>query len=188
MTGFLSKIFGGGKKKSASAGGAEDLIRSTLEGVIEKGGFDLSFDVTSTDGDDGETLIAVNLHGADEELLQDSKGEPLNAFQLFLQRAVQHHFPDLKLRIEVDSNDYLKGAADSLIEIVDDLKEKALKNGKSVYLRALPPKERKIVHQHLSSDQRVKSRSIGDGLYKKIKIYPAKAGNGAGNNKEETAN
>ncbi len=187
MTGFLSKIFGGGKKKSNSAGGAEDLIRSTLEGVIEKGGFDLSFDLTTSDGEDGESLIAVNLHGADEELLQDAKGEPLNAFQLFLQRAVQHRFPDVRLRIEVDSNGYLQGAADSLIEIVEDLKEKALKNGKSVYLRALPPKERKIVHQYLSSDQRVKSRSIGDGLYKKIKIYPAKSANGS-NGKEETAN
>jgi spoIIIJ-associated protein len=51
----------------------------------------------------------------------------------------------------------------------------ALEQGRSVYYRALPPKERKIVHQYLAQDPRIKSRSLGDGLYKKIKIYPVKS-------------
>jgi spoIIIJ-associated protein len=51
----------------------------------------------------------------------------------------------------------------------------ALEKGRSVYFRALPPKDRKIIHQHLASDDRIKSRSVGEGNFKKIKIYPAKS-------------
>ena len=60
------------------------------------------------------------------------------------------------------------------MDLADKLKGIALEKGKSVYFRALPPKDRKVIHQYLANDQRVKSRSIGDGLFKKIKIYPVK--------------
>jgi spoIIIJ-associated protein len=50
----------------------------------------------------------------------------------------------------------------------------AVERGKPVYFRALTPKDRKTVHQYLAQDGRVKSRSVGEGLYKKIKIYPNK--------------
>ena len=62
----------------------------------------------------------------------------------------------------------------ALIERAESLKTIAIEQGRSVYYRALPPKDRKVVHQYLSKDPRVKSRSLGEGLYKKIKIYPAK--------------
>jgi spoIIIJ-associated protein len=60
-----------------------------------------------------------------------------------------------------------------LIELAEKLKGIVIDKGRSVYVRALMPKDRKIVHQYLAGDERVKSKSIGDGLYKKIKIFPA---------------
>jgi spoIIIJ-associated protein len=74
----------------------------------------------------------------------------------------------------VDCNGYREESEAALIERAEHLKKIAIEQGKSVYYRALPPKERKVVHQYLAQDGRVKSRSLGDGLYKKIKIYPAK--------------
>ena len=62
----------------------------------------------------------------------------------------------------------------SLVELAEKLRDRALEQGRSVYLRALHPKDRKVVHQYLASDERVRSRSVGDGLFKKIKIYPVK--------------
>jgi spoIIIJ-associated protein len=190
MTGFFKKLFGGGLangKKQESQGATEGLIRLTMDGVIEKANFEMQYEITSSEGDKGEKMILVNVHGADQHLIEDNKGELLRAIQLLLQRVVQHNFPEERSKIDVDSNDYLKEASESLIEIVEDLKEKALKNGKSVYLRALPPKERKIVHQYLATDARVRGRSIGDGLYKKIKIYPVKNGGNQQQENEESA-
>ncbi len=183
--GFFSKLFGG-KSKSANSE-VETLVQKTLEGIIEKAQFDLTFDLKTTK-DDEETTLAVELNGADEEILKDKKGQMLDAFQLFLKRVVQHNFPDDKTNITVDCGGYRDESANALIERAENLKAICIEQGKSVYYRALPPKDRKVVHQYLAKDPRVKSRSLGDGLYKKIKIYPAKSNSQGGSADEATSN
>jgi spoIIIJ-associated protein len=84
----------------------------------------------------------------------------------------------------VDCGGYRDESAAALIERAENLKTIAIEQGKSVYYRALPPKDRKVVHQYLAQDPRVKSRSLGEGLYKKIKIYPAKGANNQANASE----
>ncbi len=176
MSGFFSKIFGGGKKEGgsqAAADGTVALVERTLQGLIEKASLDLQFTVSSdTSGETEE--INVEVSGADEDLLTEKEGALLDAFQLFFKRALQHQLPDARVNISFDCNGYRDESSKALIDLADKLKEKALDSGRSVYLRALPPKDRKIVHQHLATDERVRSRSVGDGLYKKIKIYPVK--------------
>lgn len=179
MTGFLSRIFGGkgGAKKGADGGDIETLVVACMEGLIEKGQFDLSFDVKSGKDEKGHEQVALEFSGSDEELLKERDGQMIDSIQLFLQRVVQHNFPDDKTNIVIDCNGYREESNSALIELAEKLKGQALEKGKSVYFRALPPKDRKIVHQYLASDDRVKSRSIGDGLFKKIKIYPARSNN-----------
>lgn len=190
MSGFFSKIFGGGKKDDSStsskpgvAGGTSghysgestvELVEQTLEGLLEKALLDLSFEVrTDTSGPTEE--ISIELSGADEDLLTEKEGALLDAFQLFFKRALQHQLPDARVNISFDCNGYREESSRALVDLADKLKEKALTQGRSVYLRALPPKDRKIIHQHLATDERVRSRSVGEGLYKKIKIFPVKA-------------
>lgn len=168
---FLSKLFGGKKKASSDV---ESLISATVEGLIEKAQFELAFDVRSEQNAGEEPKITVEFEGADEELLKDKEGQMIDALQLFLKRVIQHHFPEDRTEVLIDCNGYREESSQQLIELAEKLKGIALEKGKSVYFRALPPKDRKIIHQHLASDERVKSRSIGDGLYKKIKIYPVK--------------
>ncbi len=165
MAGFLKKLFGGKKEET----NVENLVEQTLNGIIERGGFELSFDI-----DFEGNVLSIEFSGADEELLKDKKGQLLDAFQLLVKRVVQHNFPEDKTNILVDAGGYRKETEQALIDKAEDLKQMALDQGRSVYYRALPPKERKIVHQYLSQDPRIKSRSLGDGLYKKIKIYPVK--------------
>lgn len=173
MTGFFKKLFGGRKDKGSSE--VESLIQDTLEGLIEQAGFDLSYEL-NREAVNGDPQILVNLYGADEDLLKDRKGQLLDAIQLYIKRVVQHHFPEDRTMLIVDCGGYREESNQALIERAESLKAIAIEQGKSVYYRALPPKERKIVHQYLAQDPRVKSRSLGDGLYKKIKIYPAKKG------------
>ncbi len=170
MAGFFSKLFGGGKKDS---GGVDSLVEETLSGVIERAGFDLTFE-TKFEKNDGESMLSIEFSGGDEELLKDKKGQLLDAFQLLTKRVIQHNFPEDKTNVLVDAGGYREETEQALIDKAEDLKQTALEQGRSVYYRALPPKERKIVHQYLAQDPRIKSRSLGDGLYKKIKIYPVK--------------
>lgn len=170
MAGFFSKLFGGGKKEDL-----ESVVEATLNGILDKGGFDLSYELNLSKKDE-VTEVKIEFSGNDEVLLKDYKGQLLDAFQLIIKRVTQHHFADVQTNVVVDCGGYRQESEAALIERAEHLKSIAIEQGKSVYYRALPPKERKVVHQYLAQDGRVKSRSLGDGLYKKIKIYPAKAG------------
>lgn len=170
---FFKKLFGGGTKAKAS--GVEALVSENLQGLLERSGLDLTFEIRAETEEDGSTGLAVQISGPDEELIKERKGQVLDAFQLYLKRVVQHHFPDERTNLSVDCGGFREETEQALIERAESLKQIAIDQGKSVYYRALPPKERKIVHQYLAKDPRVKSRSLGDGLYKKIKIYPVKA-------------
>ena len=170
MAGFFKKLFGGGKKQGSEV---ETLVEDTLAGVIEKAGFELTFELTF-EKTETESTLSINFAGADEELLKDKKGQLLDSFQLLVKRVIQHNFPDDKTNVLVDAGGYREETEQALIDKAENLKQMALEQGRSVYYRALPPKERKVVHQYLAQDPRVKSRSLGDGLYKKIKIYPVK--------------
>jgi len=168
MAGFFSKLFGGGKKSDL-----DSVVEATLTGILDKGGFDLSYNLDISKS--GEiTEVKIDFSGNDENLLKDHKGQLLDAFQLIVKRVTQHNFPDVQTNVQVDCGGYREETEAALIERAEHLKSIAIEQGKSVYYRALPPKERKVVHQYLAQDPRVKSRSLGDGLYKKIKIFPVK--------------
>ena len=168
MAGFFSKIFGGGKKSDLEA-----VVEATITGILEKGGFDLEYNLDVVKGDE-VTDVKIDFSGVDEELLKDYKGQLLDAFQLIIKRVTQHNFPDVVTNVTVDCGGFRNESEAALIERAEHLKTIAIEQGKSVYYRALPPRERKVVHQYLAQDLRIKSRSLGDGLYKKIKIFPIK--------------
>jgi spoIIIJ-associated protein len=167
MTGIFGKIFGG-KKKAAELTPAT-VIEKTLQGILEAAKFELDFDLDEENGE-----YYVELYGNDEELLKAKEGQLLDSLQLFTKRVLQHQFPDDNIHVNMDSDGFREKANEELLDLADKLKGIALDKGKSVYFRALPPKDRKIVHQYLAEDGRVKSRSVGEGHFKKIKIYPVK--------------
>lgn len=169
MSGFLGRLFG---KKNSEARTAVGLIEEVLEGLMSVSGLDFTFEVS--EGNGSKDVVLVEIHGGDEELLRAREGQLLDAIQLFLTRVVQHQLRDERVTIQVDNEGYREQANQELTDLAEKLKNIALDKGKPVYFRALPPRDRKVIHQYLAEDGRVKSRSIGEGLYKKIKIYPVK--------------
>ncbi|MEK6553686.1 MAG: R3H domain-containing nucleic acid-binding protein [Bdellovibrionota bacterium] len=170
MTNFFSRLFT--KKSEAKATGAEGFIQETLTQLFAAAQLELDFEVRRDQ--ERPEHVQVEVSGADEEMLRAKEGQLLDAIQLFLTRVAQHQLPDERVVISVDSAGYREESNQSLIDLAEKLKDVALEKGKPVYFRALPPRDRKVIHQHLAQDVRVKSRSVGDGLYKKIKIYPIK--------------
>jgi spoIIIJ-associated protein len=180
MSGFFSKIFGGKKKEAAAsvvpeADSASGLVENVMHGLIERTHLDLTFELRTEMNGDIED-ITVEISGADQALLTEKEGALLDSFQLFIKRVLQHQMSDARVNVNFDCNGFREESNKSLVELAEKLKDKAIEQGRSVYFRALPPKDRKVVHQYLASDDRVRSRSVGDGLYKKIKIYPVKSG------------
>lgn len=170
--GFLQKIFGGGKTVQKS--GPEQTIRDTVQGILDRAQLSLSFDVKTEPSDNDFTNLLVDFFGEDEDLLKEKEGQLLDSFQLILTRVIQHAHEEEKINIQCDCTGFREDAVVQLRELADRLRDVALEKGKPVYFRALPPKDRKVIHQYLAEDERVKSRSIGEGHFKKIKIFPAK--------------
>jgi spoIIIJ-associated protein len=171
MTGFLGKLFGKKATTETTSSGPAALIEEVLGTLLTTANLDFTYEVTTGQGE-GE--VHVEIFGGDEELLRAREGQLLDAIQLFLTRVVQHQLKDERVSIQVDNSGYREQANQELTELAEKLKNIALEKGKPVYFRALPPRDRKVIHQYLAEDGRVKSRSIGEGLYKKIKIYPLK--------------
>lgn len=169
MTGLFGKLFG---KKKKDVSGPEAMVENLVKNLIELSRLELSFDVKPMD----EGFINIDIFGNDEELLTSKEGQLLDALQLYVRRAVQHQLPDQNINVNLDCSNFREQANEALIALAEKLKGIALTKGKSVYFRALPPKDRKVIHQYLADDGRVKSRSIGEGHFKKIKIYPVKNG------------
>jgi spoIIIJ-associated protein len=120
MSGFLSRLFGGGKKTSPGAAEVEKLIKVTLEGMLSRGSFNLKFNLTHTVEND-EPVVIVNFQGDDEELLKEREGQLIDAFQLFLKRVVQHHIPEDKTNVVVDCNGYREESSQALVDLAEKL-------------------------------------------------------------------
>lgn len=171
MAGIFGKLFG--KKEGVTTeADPKAHLEATLAGVLEAAGLDLDFEATPDEEREG--TLRFEVFGADEELLTQKDGQLIDAFQLFLTRVAQHRFPDQKINVQVDNEGYREEVQRELVELAEKLKNVAVERGKPVYFRALPPRDRKTVHQYLAQDERVRSRSVGEGLFKKIKIYPNK--------------
>ena len=80
MAGFFSKIFGGGKKEDL-----ESVVEATLNGILENGNFDLSYELNLEKKDD-VTDVKIEFSGGDEALLKDYKGQLLDAIQLIVKQ------------------------------------------------------------------------------------------------------
>lgn len=169
MTGFLSKLFG--KKDAPAPTSPLELITEVMEGLLAAGDFDFTFEINQAEND--KSQIYIEIYGEDEALLRERDGQLLDAFQLFFTRVVQHQLRDEKIVINVDNGGFREKANQELTELAEKLKKIALDKGKPVYFRALSPRDRKVIHQYLAEDSRVRSRSVGEGLYKKVKIYPS---------------
>ena len=100
MAGFFSKLFR--RNKSALAGTPEEMIKETLNGVIEKAGFDLTFTLSAVEGG-----YSVALAGEDSKLVTDREGLLIDSFQIFLKRMLQNKFSQEKIEIEVDCDGFI---------------------------------------------------------------------------------
>ena len=158
---MLKKIFGGKEKT------AKTLVEGLLTDLLEKGGFSLSAEVQETENEG----LFCELFGEDEGLLKTKDGRLLLALQTYLNRVARQNFENVSVR--VDSGQFFEEREQRILDLAEQLKERALSSGRPVYLKkALSPFQRRKVHQFLESGGDVKTSSVGEGFYKNICISP----------------
>ena len=95
----------------------------------------------------------------------------MDALQFIVNKIVNKAI-EKRVNIVVDSENYRKRRKESLVQLALKMGDKAKRIRKPVTTNPLNPHDRRIVHLALKEDERLDTRSRGEGLLKKVVIIP----------------
>ena len=130
--------------------------------------------------------LACTLRGEFEENLTGADGKVLDSLQYMLRKIVSRKVPE-RLRISINVGDFREKRLEELKVKAVEMAVQVKEDGKTQVLPALNPSERRVIHMILQEDKEIRSRSVGDGLFKKILIYkPGKGSRPGGRKRPQT--
>jgi spoIIIJ-associated protein len=134
-----------------------------------------SADVTvKVEGDD----IELDVTGEDLGLLIGPRGSTLLAVQDLTRVASQRRLGDHSTHLRVDIAGYRERRREALGRFAADVARQVAESGVARALEPMPSADRKIVHDALSGNTAVETRSEGEDPYRRIVISPAAADEG----------
>lgn len=126
--------------------------------------------------------VRCHIIGDFEEDLTGQEGKILDSLQYLLRKITARKISE-RVRISIDVGDFREKRQDELQDLARELATLVKEDGKTQVIPSLNPSERRVVHMALQDDKEIRSRSVGDGLFKKILIYkPGKAKTGGNTN------
>jgi len=131
-------------------------IESEVDGFLKDG--DIYLEVKS---DEGGILIGKH-------------GRTLESLQILINRMVNKQVKK-PVRIILDIADYKKRRDDSLKIVATRLGENAKRTGTGITIGPFRAHDRRIIHITLKEDPFLKTESLGEGEWKKIRIIPTQA-------------
>ena len=120
--------------------------------------------------------VTCTIRGEHEESLAGQDGKVLDSLQYILRKIVSRKVPE-RLRISINVGDFREKRLEELKIRAAELAALVKADGKTQVLPGLNPSERRIIHMIFQEDKEIRSRSVGDGLFKKILIYKPGKGN-----------
>lgn len=151
-----------------------ELLKNELLNIVELMGFPSTVEIEA----EGLSVNCV-LRGEFEDKLTGPEGKTLDSLQYLLRKIVSRKVPE-RLKIAVDAGDFRQRRQEELKIRAVELATLVKEDGKTQVIPALNPSERRVIHMILQEDREIRSRSVGDGLFKKILIYKPGKGNRSG--------
>ena len=135
----------------------------------------MKFPATISSTTEGGTINCV-IQADGEAELTSQDGKILDSLQYLVRKIVVKRVEE-RLRINLDVNGFRNRRLNELKVRAVELAELVKQDGKTQVLTSLNPSERRVIHIILQEDKEIRSRSVGDGLFKKILIYKPDKGN-----------
>lgn len=148
----------------------QEIIKETVEGLLQKLGFEASVEVTPQEGVLNAFFCKARVEQG-QNFLIGQYGVNLAAVQ-HLVRVMLRKKTEEKLSVIVDVNDYFFEKKAILEKEAEKAAAEALKNNISVALRPMLPYERKLVHTFLFENPKIVTESVGQGDARKIMVSP----------------
>ena len=115
----------------------EKEITEKVSFFVEKMKLDIKFKLKRIK----ERVYVVEFFGKDNALIIGQKGKTLNSFEYLLNSMIKN------CRIEIDVERFKEKRNETLRILAKRMAEKVSRYGKTVRLNAMPPRERKIIHE-----------------------------------------
>ncbi len=142
-----------------------EIVRVQLTDILAL----MGFPSTVTAELDGGT-VRCQVNGDHEEALTGQDGKIIDSLQYLLRKMIARKVEE-KVRLSIDVGEYRERRKVELMERAKELAALVKEDGKTQAIPPLNPSERRVVHVALQDDKDIRSRSVGDGLFKKILIY-----------------
>ena len=140
-------------------------IRVDLEEMLRLMGFPGEVKIQVTDN-----MVDCVIAGEHEDEIVGDEGRILDSLQYLLRKMVNQRLPD-RMPLSLDAGNFREKRIKHLRELALTFAEQVRESGKTRAIAALNPSERRIVHMVLQDDKTIRSRSVGEGLFKKVLIY-----------------
>ena len=115
----------------------EKEISEKVAFFVEKMKLDIKYKIKRVK----ERVYIVEFFGKDNALIIGQKGKTLNSFEYLLNSMIKN------CKIEIDVEKFKEKRNDTLRVLAKRMAEKVSKTGKTVRLNAMPPRERKVIHE-----------------------------------------
>ena len=146
----------------------ETIIKGVVLTLIAKMGIEAEVvNVGELEGN-----IYVELASEDSGILIGKQGRTVDALQFLLNLLIDSRSRNGR-RIMIDIANYREKRQRRLSRMAKSIADKVARTRRSVALEYMNPYERRIVHISLEDDDRVFTRSDGNGLYQRVRILPA---------------
>jgi len=141
-------------------------IRADIAKILELMGCpsEISMDL------DQNNKVHAKITGEFVEILVGPEGQTLDGLQYVLRKIITRKFPQ-KVLFSLDAAGFRENRMGELQERAVRLAQEVKETGKTRTIPAINPAERRMVHMALQDDTDIRSRSVGEGLFKKVLIY-----------------
>ncbi len=166
---------------SGAAAGVESLdpaaIRDRAQELVAEliTGMGFTAEVSSW-VDEGTHEVVVSVHSESEGLLIGRRGQTLDAVEHVINRMVLRGEGTGEGRVLLDIGDYRRRRRETLVELADRLRTRALGERRTVQVSPMSPRDRKFFQQALAADSSVEVRALGAGFYRRMIVAPAGMG------------
>ena len=143
----------------------KDVLQKIIDSITE----DATIEI-----DERSNKTVFNVVGGNSALLIGKKGKTLEAIQLIVEKAINNN-NEKRNRTLVDIEGYMEKRKSYLKSLAKRLADKCKRFGKPVSLEEMNAHDRRIIHITLKRDKEVSTRSKGDGVLRKIVIFPKKS-------------
>jgi len=170
-SGFLNLFGGKPTKIKFLLSDVEEKIKKFASEMLTRSGID-SADISVSLRDNAYLVDINNVQNAGFIIGKD--GKFLDSFQHLLNQMI-NKVEKKSLRIRVDVDGYRARRSEALLAKVKSIAEKVKEKGRSITMEPLSSGNRRLVHQFVEKESKLKTMTVGNGRFKRIVILPPNA-------------